>query len=33
METAATLIVGFFSGIAFLIIVAVLWAEKGGKDD
>ncbi len=31
-ETLATFIIGFFSGISVLIIVAVLWAE-GGKHD
>ena len=32
-ETVATFIIGFFSGISVLIIVAVLYAEKGGKHD
>lgn len=32
-ETIATFIIGFFSGISVLIIVAVLWAEKEEKDD
>lgn len=32
-ETLAAFIIGFFSGISVLIIVAVLYAEKGGQHD